>query len=233
MILKLFTPQQLYNLYCLYVNKPLQYFKKYEKLPLEKNDDLWKWETHDFPRIPCLLDFREYIEKYKIKSPNKLLITSKEDPEPLYLTPKEVECKEYNIQTNENDLHTLNLKNKDYDFVIISQTFEHLYNPLLCLNNIKDHMISGGHIFISVPMINIPHMTPFHYWGINQMGLVTLFASLDFDILEIGQWGNKKYIDYIFTTHKWPDYRDLIDSNGVIPNEQQNICQCWILARKK
>ena len=231
LIIQLLDPQDVLSLYERHCHKSDAYYGKYEKVPLHLMDARWPWENHDYPRIPCLLDFVEWTTKYNIQSPDSLLCMSTDDPEPLYLSPKSVRCEEYEMATNRNDLHTLDLDKKDFDFVILSQTLEHLHNPLLGLYNLKRHMKVGGHIFASVPMINVPHMVPIHFWGMNTMGLASLLTSLGFEVLEVGEWGNKKYIDYIFSNHTWPDYRELIE-DGVIRNERQNACQAWILARK-
>lgn len=231
LVLRLLDPEDIVYLYDRHCHKSDEYYRKYEKVPLHLMDARWPWENHDYPRIPCLLDFIEWTTKYGIRSPDSLLCTSIVDPEPFYLSPKNVRYEEYEVAGNRNDLHTLDLDKKDFDFVIFSQTLEHLYNPLLALYNLKCHMKIGGYIFTSVPMINVPHMVPVHFWGMNMMGLASMFTSLGFEVLEVGEWGNKKYIDYIFSRHNWPDYRELIE-DGVIRNERQNACQAWILARK-
>ena len=64
------------------------------------------------------------------------------------------------------------------------------------------------------------------------MGLAMLFIQADYEIIEIGQWGNFKYIEKLFINHSWPTYNDL-QENNIIKNEEKNVCQCWILARKK
>ena len=116
---------------------------------------------------------------------------------------------------------------------MFSQTIEHLYNPLLAIKKIYEHIKPGGYVFTSVPTINIPHMTPIHFNGIYPMGLVTLFESVGFNVLETGQWGNHNYIKYIFKNHDWPDYNQLkIVGNGKVVNEDKNIAQCWCLAQK-
>ena len=60
------------------------------------------------------------------------------------------------------------------------------------------------------------------------MGLAMLFKSANFEIVEIGQWGNLEYITKMFSTHDWPGLNVLQN----IRNEEKNVCQCWILAKK-
>ena len=38
------------------------------------------------------------------------------------------------------------------------------------------------------------------------MGLAMMFKEANFEILEIGQWGNYEYISRLFQTHSWPGY---------------------------
>lgn len=229
--MKHYTPMNLLNLYKKHVPMYQSYYDKYLTVPVDQQHPNWMWDNHDYARIPCLLDFKEWTLELKLESPKKLLYTAPEDPELLYLNPKEKLLVEYDTNTHSNDLHTLKLASKDFDFVLISQTLEHLYNPELALTNIKSHMAPGGHIFLSVPMVNIPHMTPIHFRSYTQIGLITLLDSLGFEILKLGQWGNKAYIDFMFDKHWWPDYRNLIDRFGKIPNEPQNVCQIWVLAK--
>ena len=97
----------------------------------------------------------------------------------------------------------------------------------MVVENIHRNLIKGGYVFTSVPTINIPHSTPFNFSMWYPMGLAILFKSAGFEVVEMGQWGNKTYITELFTTHNWPD----IYQSGPL-NEEKNIVQCWILARK-
>ncbi|UCC94817.1 MAG: methyltransferase domain-containing protein [Candidatus Omnitrophota bacterium] len=160
------------------------------------------------------------------------------DPELEYLDYNEIMCIDYNLETGEGDLHTLDLPEKDFDFVMVNQILEHVYNPFLCLENIYSHMRPGGFIYANVPTINILHMSPEHYYtGYTPVGFGAIFKSVGFEILEMGQWGNLEYIEKLFKTHKWPDYRQLTKSlfpfrRRPITNEFENPAVCWVLAQK-
>ena len=86
-------------------------------------------------------------------------------------------------------------------------------------------------MFTSVPVINIPHMTPIHFNGYTPMGLAMLLKTANFEIIEIGQWGNQDYIQKQWSLHDWPGY-DRLHNNNIIINEEKCACQCWILAKK-
>jgi SAM-dependent methyltransferase len=198
------------------------YFTKYNPLPscpVKKYN--YTWENYDFPRCICILDFIEWIQKYNIEVDD--LGCTFEDPE--------LEFIKYKTKTvllyPPHDLHKP-LPGM-YDFFLFNQTIEHLYNPFEAVKNIYNCLKPGGYVFTSVPTINIPHMVPFHFNGYTPIGLAMLFKVNNFDILEIGQWGNYYYIQQLFKTHSWPG---LVSLQENIQNEERNVCQCWILAQK-
>ena len=71
-------------------------------------------------------------------------------------------------------------------------------------------------------------MTPIQFNGFTPMGLAMLFKTANFEIIEIGQWGNYEYISKLFDTHTWPGFNKLNDFTNV----EKNVVQCWILVRK-
>jgi hypothetical protein len=225
----LFNETQINEVYQKFVVKPQEYLNKLSPLPIHLNNKNWRWETKDFARIPCIIDFSEWVTKYDITHVKKLLTTDMLDPELEYITYDEVDCFPY--ENGKNDLHTLQTEKK-YDFIIFNQTIEHLYNPFISLKNLYDSLNEGGYLFTSVPTINIPHMMPSHFNGYTPMGLCMLMKSVNFEIMELGYWGNYNYISRLFSSHMWPSYESLTDENFNISNEPQNVTQCWILVRK-
>lgn len=225
----LFTEEQIIDVYNRHVNKPIEYYKKYETLPFGLNDKNWKWEGKDFPRIRCILDFQDWLKKNNLRHFGKVLSTFSTDPELEYITFDSLYHAPYHAGSN--DLHTLDLDEKEFDLVIFNQTLEHLYNPFISVSNLYNHTKDGGYLFTSVPTINIPHMTPFHFNGLTPMGLCMLMKSVGFKIIELGFWGNVDYIRFIFETGSWPDYRQLM-RNGIITNQRDKNAQCWILVQK-
>ena len=219
---------QLYNRFVAVLDNPI-YLGKYNRLPMHLNTG-YRWENHDFPRIPALLEFREWSEKYAhFATPIALVLNGRDDPEAQYIRADSIDYVDYDLQTNQYDLHTLNLPRKDYGFIMANQTLEHVYHPYLCVQNIFNHLRSGGYFYCNVPLLNIPHSVPFHYYtGYTAMGLLTLFRNMGFDILEYGQWGNFEYIQKLFAYHQWPDYRQL-QRHG---NEFRNAVAGWVLVKK-
>jgi SAM-dependent methyltransferase len=225
----MFTEKDIKDIFLNKVKLPSTYFKKYENLP-QCPIKSWNydWSNHDFPRNWCVLDFIEWTNKYNLKNIEHLGYTYEADPELEFINSNKKTLLEY----PKYDLHKLpdNL-NDIFDFFIFNQTLEHLYDPFEAVRQIYKIIKSGGYVFTSVPTLNIPHMTPIHFNGFTPMGLAMLFKKVGFEIIEIGQWGNFEYIVKLWKSHYWPGYKDL-NKNNIITNEENNVCQCWILAKK-
>jgi SAM-dependent methyltransferase len=173
------------------------------------------------------LDFKKWIAKHNIV-PETIGYTCTTDPELEFIS--------YTTSTYlpypQFDRHTISTRHSSaFDFFLFNQTLEHLQNPFVAVKSIFDTLKPGGYCFTSVPTINIPHSTPYHYGGYNPMGLAAMFVHAGFEITEMGQWGNLKYLTTIFTRQSWVGYNTL-NQNGRVSNEENNVCQCWILARK-
>jgi SAM-dependent methyltransferase len=225
---KLFSEEEIHNTYNKFVNKNKDYLNKFSPFPFHLNKNKWKWEGKDFPRIPCVLDFQDWIIKHNITFFDSVLSTCINDPELEFLSYNKITYLPYDKKNG--DFHTLDL-NQKFDFVIFNQTIEHLYNPFLSMKNLYNHLNDGGFLFTSLPTINIPHMVPFHFNGFTPIGLCMLMKSVGFEIVELGFWGNFNYISQLFQNHTWPSYEDLLIDNN-ISNEPKNTVQCWILVQK-
>lgn len=222
----MFSSEEIYEIYNKHVKLPKEYFNKYSELPkCPVKAFNYNWGRFDFPRNICILDFIEWIRKHDIYNIEHLGYTCDSDPELEFINP----IKKTLFTYPPHDLHniSLNIKN-EFDFFLFNQTLEHLYNPFEAVKQIYEIVKPGGYVFTSVPTINIPHNTPIHFNGFTPMGLAMLFKTANFDIIEIGQWGNFNYLTKLFASHDWPGY----DSLNTIVNEEINVCQCWILAKK-
>ena len=233
--MKIVTPEKIQEIYNTFVkiNYTEEYKNRYVPLPVEKNNKNWKWEGKDFPRVIALLEFAKYVEKYDFNIQKLLTFNGSDDPEIEYLNGriKTIHNVEYDDDNINNDLHSLNLTEKNFDFAFLNQTLEHLYNPYQCLKNIYDHLTDNGYLFANVPACNTPHSEPYHYFtGYTPSGLAVIAHQAGFKILEIGQWGNLEYLIKLWTRNPgWPDYRQL--SNPGL-NEIQNPVITWGLFKK-
>jgi SAM-dependent methyltransferase len=233
--MKSLSPQKIEEIYNNFVkiNYTEEYKNRYVPLPVHKNNKRWRWEGKDFPRVISLLEFGKLVEKYNFRIDKLLVFNGLEDPELDYLENriKKIYNVEYEKNPEKGDLHTLDLPIKDADFVLVNQTFEHIYNPQQCFTNIMKHMKPGGFLYTNVPACNVPHSEPQHFFtGYTPMGLAATAYQSGLKILEIGQWGNLEYLIKLWTRNPgWSDYTQL--SNPGL-NEVHNPVITWGLFQK-
>lgn len=185
-----------------------EYRTRYVPLPMHKNKSFWPWEGKDFPRVIAVLEFERFINSHSITSQKALAINGASDPEWHYLPTQKIVTTSYDLDPIKHNLYSLDLEDKDFDFVMVNQTFEHIYDPIGCLQNIYDHMQEGAILYFNVPANSIPHWTPFHFYtGFTPSGVGAIVQAVGFKILSIGQWGNIEYIKKMFSENDWPDYR--------------------------
>lgn len=223
------TDSELYTLYTTTVLRPEWYFAQYRQIPpcpISSWDHSWK--DKDAPRCFTILDFQKWITERGICA-ERLGYTAESDPE-LELLPTKTKVF---LPYPAYDLHVLSSHYRDaFDFLLVNQTLEHLQSPQIALKSMYDALVPGGYLFVSVPTINIPHSTPYHYGGYNPMGLAVMSIEAGFTVCEIGQWGNTRYIRTLFDENAWPDVYRVMEPSGDILNEDRAVCQCWALLQK-
>lgn len=213
------------------VNYTEEYANRYSELPMYLNSRRWDWKRKDFPRVIALLEFRRYVMELNKEFKKILTFNAPYDPELLYLKYKA--RRNYNYEDNpvKYDLHTVNLEERDFDFCMVNQTFEHLHNPLMCAINIYNLLSENGIFYMNVPTLNIMHDLPYNFYtGFTPIGLGVMLYEAGFDILSIGQWGNRGYFSSVLNTGKWADYRYSSDKPGF--NEMDYPIITWCFAKK-
>lgn len=229
MHLNILNNQYIEELYAEYVVKESSYFQRFEDLnAVLSPQELAAYSRMDPPRVVSIIDFKEWVKKYGIDQGENLLSTCPSDPELKYIKYKNVT----GVYYPPHDLHTFDVPKKDNDFAIFNQTIEHLHTPILAINRIREHLKEGGYAYTTMPIINIPHLTPIHFNGLTPTGLCALMESCGFEVCECGYWGNKKYIDYIFTHGDWPNYKQVLDESGKLKYDPVCQAQTWVLAKK-
>lgn len=213
-----------------FIAKPAAYYAQWEDVtgPGQPASHKWKWTGKDYPRVPCVLEFETYVKKHNIFA-ETILTADDTDPEIEMIPHNEVITLPYNPATEEGDLHTFQMERRDFDFVLLGQTLEHLYDPMLCLMNFFAHMKPGGYLFASVPTFNIPHSTPVHFQQYFPDGLAILMYRAGFEIIEVGQWGNRNYAGMMVDGYKWPDVNAM---EKPIRNDAGFPVNTWVLVRK-
>lgn len=226
------TDQEIEDIYNSYIkpNFTNEYSQRYVPLPLQKNTSSWNWKGKDFPRVISLLEFERFITANNIVSTKALAVNGIDDPEWKYIPHQYLIDALYPANPIKHDLHKLDLDEKDFDFVMINQTLEHVYDPITCLKNVYQYMRSGGILYINVPANSIPHSLPFHYYtGYTPIGLAVIAKLAGFNILSVGQWGNVEYLNITQKNHSWADYTQFANPGS---NDLDNPVITWIFAVK-
>lgn len=238
MILQDVDVKEIFNL--VRKNNTLEYLMRYKKLYLEPKK--WDWIEREVPRVIAVMEFEKYVEKYDIK-PKRMLSfsahkgngdvtalkgTGDEDPELRFLTVEKLYNFNFDDDMENHDLHKLNIPKHNYDFVMFNQFLEHLYNPLMCIENVYSYLEKGAYIYLNVPTLNLIHGYPYNFiTGFTPVGLGCLLKQAGFKVLEIGQWGNFDYIDIVFRQNNWP-FMPSCPTHNIFDRP----CQCWALAQK-
>lgn len=72
------------------------------------------------------------------------------------------------------DIHTYQAPEK-FDFIILCEVLEHLYNPWTAVANLPRQLHPGGKVIVSAPFIFPIHDEPVDYYRFTQFGLRRLF----------------------------------------------------------
>lgn len=226
------STKEVERIHNVYVKKSSEYLNRYstiDQIIASGITEKYNLRGRDAPRAFTIIDFKNWIEKYKIH-PKNLLTFYPGDYELAFLPRDKTTEAVFKISGEDEmyNLHSLNLPDKDFDFVLLSHTLEHLNAPEVAIANIFDHMASGGYLFASLPTISIPHSTPHHFQHLQPDGIACLMARFGFEILEVGYWGNLEYCVKMMTTQNWPDVYGLTS----LQNDPNLPAQTWILVKK-
>jgi SAM-dependent methyltransferase len=169
-------------------------------------------DTVDFPRLITVLEFERIIAKHEIVAERLLMLNGGEDgdPELGHLEYRQIDRADYEEDPERFDLHHPRFERSDYDFAILSQTLEHLYDPSLAVAELFDALAPGGYVWASVPTVSQLHSIPHHFiTGFTPIGAACLFAHAGYEVVEVGQWGNSDYVSQTFALGTFPVYYDL------------------------
>ncbi|MDX6665479.1 MAG: hypothetical protein QOG68_1685 [Solirubrobacteraceae bacterium] len=204
--------EDLYREKILVLDDP-EYLERYARYDWRSRFDDELLRRMDFPRLVVILEFERLIAERSIRAGDVLVLNGGEtgDPELAHLPHDRVETYDFETDPEHADLHTLHFADgRQFDFVVFSQTLEHLYNPPLALDNAFAVTRPGGWMWTSVPTLSGLHQMPFHFsTGLTPIGLAAMVAAAGFEVLDVGQWGNTKYIAHLFDLGMIPTYYDL------------------------
>ena len=126
------------------VNDTREYSDRYSRLPLSENRRTWRWEGKDVARVVAVLEFGRYCTQYHLSARHLLTFNAAGDPELEYLSFEAHSNFNYADDPTRFDLHQLEIPEAAYDFAMVNQTLEHVYNPFVSLR-------TYGSIWLRVP----------------------------------------------------------------------------------
>ena len=193
------------------VNNDDAYLRRYDKFDFRSRFGEMV-DRVDFPRLITVLEFERLIAKHAIVAERVLMLNGGPDgdPELAYLEHRHVDRADDDDDPARFDLHCPSFDRSDYDFAILSQTLEHLYNPGLAVAELYDALAPGGYVWASLPTVSQQHSLPHHFTtGLTPIGIACLFAHAGFEVVEVGQWGNNDYVSQTFELGIFPTFYDL------------------------
>ncbi len=87
------------------------------------------------------------------------------------------------------DICQFDFGSQKFDFILLSEVLEHLYNPQSALRNIHKILVPGGKVILTVPFIFPIHDRPHDYYRYTKFGLKYLLKDFnDVTIQERNTW---------------------------------------------
>ncbi len=87
------------------------------------------------------------------------------------------------------DVHKVPLPSNSFDTIISTQVLEHVKMPWIMVSEIGRLLKSGGICILSAPFMAPYHADPYDYFRYTKQGLIALFESNGFDVLECESYG--------------------------------------------
>ena len=118
-----------------------------------------------------------------------------------------------------------------YDVVICEQVLEHVPDPWLAVEHLRDLCAPGGHVIVSTPFLIRIHEERIlndmkDYWRFTPRGLRILLERAGLEVVQIESWGNRDSVIGDFDS--WSAYRWWHS----LRNEPNLPVQVWAFARR-
>ncbi len=193
----------------------------------------------NYSRVVSLAHFSLLAQTLNLNGDVGVVSGSSNEPELKFINVKSVSL----LNFSENIKYDLDSKwdfDEKYDIVVCNQVLERIFSPLQAFSNLLSITKPGGYIYITIPTINCIHGEPYFYSsGFHPRFLQRLATSNKTEILHLGSWGNKKYLQSC-VLGRWPTFRQLkkfsifnpLTINGLKDSKGKYITDTWILVKK-
>jgi SAM-dependent methyltransferase len=117
-----------------------------------------------------------------------------------------------------------------FDVVICEQVLEHVPDPWLAAEHLRELVRPGGHVIVSTPFLIRVHELPEYdlrdYWRFTPRGLRTLLEGAALEVEAVGAWGNRQCV--VGNLDGWSALRPWHS----LRNEPDLPVQVWAFARR-
>jgi SAM-dependent methyltransferase len=117
-----------------------------------------------------------------------------------------------------------------FDVVICEQVLEHVPDPWLAAEHLRELAKPGGHVVVSTPFLIRIHELPEYglrdYWRFTPRGLRTLLERAGLEVDSVGAWGNRGCV--VGNLDRWSALRPWHS----LRNEPDLPVQVWAFARR-
>ena len=79
------------------------------------------------------------------------------------------------------------------DSIICSEVLEHLPEPMRAMDEIKRLLKTGGHLYLTVPMMWYLHYMPHDYWRFTNFSLLAIMSKYGFKVKYMNRYGGLNY----------------------------------------
>lgn len=83
---------------------------------------------------------------------------------------------------------------EEFDIVVCEQVLEHVVDPWLALERLKNLARPGGYVIVSTPFLIRVHAGPGDYWRFTEDGLRLIVERSGLQVAESGAWGNRRCV---------------------------------------
>jgi SAM-dependent methyltransferase len=117
-----------------------------------------------------------------------------------------------------------------FDVVICEQVLEHVPDPWLAAEHLRELAAPGGSVIVSTPFLIRVHELPAYglrdYWRFTPRGLRTLLERAALEVESVGAWGNRQCV--AGNLERWSALRPWHS----LRNEPDALVQVWAFARR-
>jgi SAM-dependent methyltransferase len=117
-----------------------------------------------------------------------------------------------------------------FDVVICEQVLEHVPDPWLAAEHLRELTVPGGHVIVSTPFLIRVHELPQYglrdYWRFAPRGLRTLLERAGLEVESVEAWGNRQCV--VGNLSRW----SALQPWHSLRNEPDVAVQVWAFARR-